>query len=67
MSVTGKPPESWVKARRRIQRRDSREKFRAITKRPLTVLAVAAVLVAGLAVGITVGLKTENMTGRYCQ
>lgn len=67
MSVTGKPPESWVKARRRVYRRDSREKLRAMSRRPLTVLAVAAVLVLGLAVGITAGLKSENIAGRYCQ
>jgi hypothetical protein len=67
MSVTGKPPDSWVKARRRIQRRDSREKLRAMSRRPLAVLAVAVVLVVGLVVGITAGLKSETITGRYCQ
>jgi Spherulation-specific family 4 len=67
MSVTGKPPESWVKARRRIQRRDSRERLRAMTRRPLAVIAVAAVLLLGLAVGITAGLKSETIAGRYCQ
>jgi Spherulation-specific family 4 len=67
MSVTGKPPDSWIKARRRIQRRDSRAKLRAMSRRPLTVLAVAAVLVLGLAVGITAGLKSEGISGRYCQ
>lgn len=67
MSVTGKPPDSWVKARRRIQRRDARERLRAMSRRPLIVLAVAAVLVLGLAAGITAGLKSETITGHYCQ
>ncbi len=31
------------------------------------VLAVAAILVLGLVVGITAGLKSENIAGRYCQ
>jgi Spherulation-specific family 4 len=67
MSVTGNPPESWVKARRRIQRRDSRNKLRSMSKRPLTILAIVVLLAAGLAVGITLGLKSETIAGRYCQ
>jgi len=67
MPVTGNPPDSWVKARRRIQRRESREKLRTMAKRPLTILAVAVLLAAGLAVGITLGLKSETIAGRYCQ
>lgn len=31
------------------------------------MLVVAAVVVLGLAVGITAGLKSENIAGRYCQ
>jgi hypothetical protein len=67
MSVTGKPPDNWVRARRRIQRRDSREKLRTMTRRPLMILSIAVLLVAGLAVGITLGLKSETIAGRYCQ
>ncbi len=65
--MTGNPPDSWVKARKRVQRRDSREKLRALARRPLTILGVAMILVLGLAAGITFGLKSETIAGRYCQ
>ena len=66
MSVTGSPPDSWQKTRRRLQRRDSREKLRRLIRRPLTILAIIALGVLGLAVGITAGLKSEGSTSQ-CQ
>lgn len=65
--MTVDPPDSWVKARKRVQRRDSRDKIRKLARRPLTILAIAVVLVLGVGVGVFAGLKSEGITGHYCQ
>jgi Spherulation-specific family 4 len=67
MSRTGNLPDDWVKTRKRLQRRDSREKLRALARKPLTILAVAVILVLAVAAGVVAGLKSEGITGRYCQ
>jgi len=67
MSVTGSPPDSWQKTRRRLQRRDSREKLGRLARRPWMILTVIALVVLGLAIGITAGLKSQGIAGRYCQ
>jgi hypothetical protein len=67
MSRTGNLPDDWVKTRKRLQRRDSREKLRALARKPLTILAVAVILVLAVAAGVVAGLKSEGITGRFCQ
>ncbi len=69
MSMTGPPPDNWRKARRRLQRRDARQRFRAQATRPVTVVAAVAVAVliaVGAAFGITVGV-TSGIRSAGCQ
>ena len=65
MSVTGSPPDSWQKTRRRMQRRDARQRLRTLATRPVTIV-VAVVLVLGAAAGITAGLRSEG-SASHCQ
>jgi hypothetical protein len=65
MSVTGSPPDSWQKTRRRMQRRDARQRLRTLATRPVTI-AVIVVLVLGAAAGITAGLRSQGSSAR-CQ
>lgn len=67
MSRTGNLPDDWVKTRKRLQRRDSRQKLRALARRPLAVLTIGIILVLAVAAGVIAGLKSEGITGRYCQ
>jgi hypothetical protein len=65
MSVTGSPPDSWQKTRRRMQRRDTRQRLRTLAARPVTIVVIV-VLVLGAAVGITVGLRSQASSS-HCQ
>ena len=66
MSVTGSPPDSWQKTRRRLQRRDARQRLRTLATRPATAVVIAAVLVLGAAGGIAAALRSPGSSSR-CQ
>lgn len=62
-----KPPDEWLKVRRRIHRQNSPPMLRALTWRPVTVVVIAAVVVLGAAVGITEGLSSGGTSPSRCQ
>ncbi len=66
MSVTGSPPDSWQKTRRRLQRRDARQRLRTLARRPAVVVVIAVVLLAGAAGGIAAGLRSQGGSS-HCQ
>ena len=65
--MIGKPPDEWLKARRRVQRQNSPRVLRALAWRPVTAVAIAAVVMAGAAVGITEGLSPGGAGPSRCQ
>ena len=65
--MIGKPPDEWLKVRRRVQRQNSPRVLRALAWRPVTAVAIAAVVVAGAAVGITEGLSSGGTSPSRCQ
>lgn len=65
MSMTGSPPDSWEKTRRRLQRRDARQRLRSLATKPVTIVVIV-VLVLGAAVGITLKLRSQGSTS-HCQ
>jgi hypothetical protein len=70
MSMMDKPPDNWLKARRRVQRRNANARGRLSTliSRPVTVVVIVAVVVLGAAAGITVGLTSPGtVSSSHCQ
>jgi hypothetical protein len=65
MSMTGSPPDSWQKTRRRLQRRDARQRLRSLATKPVTIVVIV-VLVLGAAAGITLKLTSQGGTSQ-CQ
>jgi hypothetical protein len=65
VSVTGSPPDSWQKTRRRLQRRDARQRLRSLGTKPVTIVVIV-VLVLGAAAGITVKLRSQGISS-HCQ
>src|SRR5271170_4257750 len=66
MSVTGSPPDSWQKTRRRLQRRDARQRLRTLARRPAVIIVIAVVLLLGAAGGITAVLRSQGSSA-HCQ
>jgi Spherulation-specific family 4 len=67
MSMMDKPPDDWLKARRRVERRNSRSPLRVLAAKPVMVVAAVAVVVVGAAVGITVALTSGGTGASGCQ
>jgi hypothetical protein len=65
MSVTGSPPDSWQKTRRRLQRRDARQRLRSLATKPVTIVVIV-VLVLGAAAGIIAKLRSPGVLSQ-CQ
>lgn len=65
--MIGKPPDEWLKARRRVERQNSPRVLRALAWRPATAVVIAAVMLLGAAVGITVGLSSGGTSPSRCQ
>ena len=65
MSVTGSPPDSWQKTRRRLQRRDARQRLRSLATKPVTIVVIV-VLLLGVAAGITAKLRSPGVSSQ-CQ
>jgi Spherulation-specific family 4 len=65
MSVTGSPPDSWQKTRRRLQRRDARQRLRTLARHP-AVVVIVVVLLLGAAGGITAALRSQASSS-HCQ
>jgi len=61
------PPKEWLRARRRVQRQNSPPLLRALVWRPVTAVVIAAVVLLGAAVGITVGLSSGGALSSHCQ
>lgn len=61
--MTGKPPDDWLKARRRVQRRNAPGSLRALASRPVTAVVIVAVLALAAAAGITAGLTSGGSGG----
>jgi len=64
MSI-GDPPDDWLKTQRRVQRENSPDR-RALIRRPITLVVIAAIVVLGAAAGITAGL-TSGKIAPHCQ
>lgn len=62
MSTIGKPPDNWLKARRRLQRRDARARF----SKPVLITIVVAVVVIGGGTAISLLLTSQPISSRYC-
>ena len=62
-----KPPDEWLKARRRVQRQNSPGVLRALVRRPATAVVIAAVVVLAAAAGITEGLSSGGTSPSRCQ
>ncbi len=63
-----KPPDDWLKARRRVQQRNARGRLSALVSRPLAVVLIVAVVVLGAAAGITAGLTSQGtVSSSRCQ
>lgn len=62
-----KPPDEWLKVRRRVQRQNSRRVLRALVWRPVTAVVIAAVVVLGAAAGITEELTSGGTSASRCQ
>jgi hypothetical protein len=70
MSMMDKPPDDWLKARRRVQQRNANARGRLSTliSRPVTVVVIVAVIVLGAVAGITVGLTSPGtVSSSHCQ
>jgi Spherulation-specific family 4 len=67
MSMMDKPPDDWLKARRRVERRNSTSPLRVLASKRVMVVAAAAVVVLGAAVGITVALSSGGPSTSNCQ
>jgi Spherulation-specific family 4 len=67
MSMIDKPPDEWMKIRRRVQRQNSPGMLRALASRPVTAVVIAAVVVLGAAVGVTEGLSSGGTGPSRCQ
>jgi Spherulation-specific family 4 len=65
--MIGKPPDEWLKARRRVQRQNSPRLLRALAWRPVTAVVIAAIAALGAAVGITEGLSSGGTSPSRCQ
>ncbi len=63
MSMTDKPPDDWLKARRRVQRQNAPGRARTLARRPVTVVVIVAVVILGAAAAITAGLSSRGITG----
>lgn len=66
MSVTGSPPDSWQKTRRRLQRRDAQQRLRTLARRPATIVVIVVILLLGAAGGITAELSSRASSS-HCQ
>lgn len=66
MSVTGSPPDSWQKSRRRMQRRDARQRLRTLARKPATIAVIVVVLLLGAA-GITTAVLSSQNSSSHCQ
>jgi hypothetical protein len=66
MSVTGSPPDSWQKTRRRLHRRDTRQRLRTLARRPAVIAVIVVVVLLAAAGGITAALKSQASAG-HCQ
>jgi hypothetical protein len=66
MSVTGSPPDSWQKTRRRVQRREARQRLRTLAARPVTVVMIVVVLLLAAAGGITAAMRSPGSSS-HCQ
>lgn len=62
-----KPPDEWLKVRRRVQRQNSPRMLRALVWRPVTTAVIGAVVVLGAAVGVTEGLTAGGTSPSHCQ
>lgn len=67
MSMINKPPDEWLKARRRVERRNAPGTLRVLARKPVLVVVVAAVVVLGAAAGITAGLSSSGPGTSQCQ
>jgi Spherulation-specific family 4 len=56
MPMTSKPPDDWLKTRRRVERRNAPGGMRALAGRPVAAVVIGAILVIGAAVAVTAGL-----------
>jgi hypothetical protein len=56
MSMTSKPPDDWLRARRRVERRNAPGGIRALAGRPVVAVAIAAILAGGIAAAVVAGL-----------
>jgi hypothetical protein len=65
MSMIDKPPDDWLKVRRRVERRNAPGTLRRLARRPVTVV-VTAVVVLGAVAGLTVAL-TSGPGASHCQ
>ena len=66
MSVTGSPPDSWQKTRRRLQRRDARQRLRTLARRPATIVVIVVILLLGAA-GVTTAVLRSQGSSSHCQ
>jgi hypothetical protein len=68
MPMMDKPPDDWLQARRRVQRRNAPGRLSTLVSRPLTVVLIVAVVVLGAAAGITAGLTSQGtVSSSHCQ
>jgi hypothetical protein len=66
MSTSDRPPDDWLKVRRRVQRENEPGLARTLVRRPVTIVVIVAVIVLGAAAAITAGL-TSRPGSYHCQ